>query len=182
MGRTICLLLFTLLFLGGPAAAPPPPRPQYLKLKVGDTVEVKGNWDRKQQIFVASEIEKLPAPRRPKLRGPIGKILLADKSFVLFGKKISTDTRTEFLDSGSQKVHFADLKASQRVEVTCNPDEKGNWTARKIAVEKVKPTDKIKATVTRLAFTGTPPDTFEVSGLKILVGAGTEMFGPWPEK
>ena len=179
MLRNILFPLFVIILFGQTAAAP---KPEYMKLKVGDAVEVKGNWDRTKQIFVAHDIERLPEPRRPKLRGAIVSLNPTEKSFTLYGIKIKVDSHTEFLDDAAKTIRFEELKPKTRLEVTCYVDEKGNWMARKISLDKVKPTDKVKGTVTRLAFDGTPPDTFEISGLKILVTAGTDLFGPWPEK
>lgn len=166
-----------LLFLITPAAASP--KPEYMKLKVGDAVEVGGEWDKKAGVFTADDIEKLPDPRRPKLRGAVVKILAPEKSFVLFGMKIKVDNKTEFMDNDGQAVRFENLKVRMRLEVTSRVDENGNWIARKIEIGKLKASDKVKGTVTRLAFDGTPPDTFEISGLKILVVEGTDLFGPW---
>lgn len=179
MLNIIDFLLLAIMLLG---KAPAASRPEYMKLKVGDAVEVKGNWDRAEQIFVAHDIEKLPEPRRPKLRGAIASINPTEKSFMLYGIKIKVDSQTEFLDDAAKAVRFEELKPKTRLEVTCNVDDKGNWLARKISLGKVKPTDKVKGTVSRLAFDGTPPDTFTISGLKILVTGGTDLFGPWPEK
>ena len=161
------------------APAPASPKPEYMKLKVGDAVEVDGEWDKKSGVFVADDIEKLPEPRRPKLRGAITKISAPEKSFVLFGMKIKADGKTEFMDNGGQAVRFENLKPKMRVEVTLRVDEGGNLIARKIEAGKLKASDKVKGTVTRITFDGTPPDTFEISGLKIQVVEGTDLFGPW---
>ena len=177
MRKMFFAVLSLLLFLIAPAAASP--KPEYMKLKVGDAVEVDGEWDKKAGVFTADDIEKLPDPRRPKLRGAVIKILAPEKSFVLFGMKIKVDDKTEFMDNGGQVVRFENLKVKMRLEVTSRVDENGNWIARKIEMGKLKASDKVKGTVTRLAFDGTPPDTFEISGLKILVVEGTDLFGPW---
>lgn len=162
-------------------AAPgrPQPKPDYMKLKLGDAVEISGRLDKKAGLFVADNIEKLPEPRRPKLRGAVSKVLAAEKSFVLLGMKIKTDNQTEYLDNGGGPLRFESIRVKTRLEVTCRVDERGGWTARKIEAGKLKPSDKIKGTVTRLAFDGTPPDTFEISGMKILVTEGTDLYGPW---
>jgi hypothetical protein len=154
-------------------------KPEYMKLKVGDAVEVEGDWQAKAQIFVADDIEKLPEPRRPKLRGTIAQILVEEKSFVLFGMKIKVDGKTEFIDNGGQTARFENLKVKTRIEATSRIDENGTWIARKIELGKLKASDKVKGTITRIAFDGTPPDTFEVSGLKILVNEGTDLYGSW---
>ncbi|HLG93207.1 MAG TPA: DUF5666 domain-containing protein [candidate division Zixibacteria bacterium] len=169
----ILMLLATLVWAG--------PRPEYMKLKMGDAVEISGEWDRKGEVFVADDLEKLPEPRRPKLRGAVTKMLQPEKSFVLFGMKIMTDGQTEYLDNGGRLFRFEDIRVRTRLEVTCRVDEKGGWMARKIEMGKIKNSDKVKGTATRLAFDGTPPDTFEISGLKILVLEGTDLFGPWGE-
>ena len=173
---------FLMAVIFSSVAVPAPHKPEYMRLKVGNAVEVKGNWARAKQVFMAHEIEWLPEPRRPKLRGAIAGVNPKEKSFTLYGMKIQVDSHTEFLDDAAKAVRFEGIKPKTRVEVTCNVDEKGNWLARKISFDKVKPTDKVKGTVTRLAFDGVPPDTFEISGLKILALPGTDLIGPWPEK
>ncbi len=178
MLRNVSFLLSATLLFECAAA----PKPEYLKLKVGDAVEVKGSWNNGGRIFMAREIEKLPEPRRPKLRGAIAELNTAEKSFTLYGVKIKVDRHTEFLGEAAKDARFEQLRTKIRLEVTCNVDEKGGWLARKISLDQIKPTDKVKGTITRLAFDGTPPDTFEISGLKILVTTGTDLFGPWPEK
>ncbi len=177
MRKTFFGTLPLCLFLIVPASASP--KPEYMKLKVGDAVEVEGDWEAKAGIFAADNIEKLPEPRRPKLRGAITKISQQEKSFVVFGMGIRVDDKTEFMDNGGQAARFENLKVKMRLEVTSRVDENGNWIARKIEIGKLKESDKIKGTVTRLAFDGAPPDTFEISGLKILVNEGTDLFGPW---
>ena len=179
MFRKRVILQVTLMLLAALVWAAP--KPEYMKLKVGDAVEVSGEWDRKGEVFVADDIEKLPEPRRPKLRGAVAKVLQSEKSFVLFGMKIKTDGQTEYLDNGGRPFRFEDIRVRIRLEVTCRVDEKGAWVARKIEWGKIKSSDKVKGTATRMAFDGTPPDTFEISGLKILVLEGTDLFGPWGE-
>lgn len=173
------VLLFLLL---ATALAPASPKPDYMKLKVGDAVEVDGEWDKKGGVFIADDIEKLPEPRRPKLRGAISKVFPLEKCFVLFGMTIKVDDKTEFMDNGGQVVRFENLKAKTRIEVTSRVDEGGNWIARKVEIGKLKTSDKIKGTVTRILFDGTPPDLFEISGLKIQAVEGTDLFGPWGTK
>jgi len=177
MRKILPFPLFAFLALAVPIQSSP--KPEYMKLKVGDAVEVDGEWDKKAGNFVADDIEKLPEPRRPKLRGAIAKILAAEKCFVLFGIKIKVDDKTEFMDNGGRTTRFENLKVKTRIEVTSRVDKDGNWIARKIEVGKLKASDKAKGTVTRIAFDGTPPDTFEISGLKILVVEGTDLYGPW---
>ncbi len=176
--RKMLLPAVTILLFSS-ALVPASPKPEYMKLKVGDAVEVDGEWDKKAGIFIADDIEKLPDPRRPKLRGAIAKVSSTEKSFVLFGMKIKVDNKTEFMDNGGQAVRFENLKVKMRLEVTSRVDENGNWIARKIEIGRLKASDKIKGTVTRLAFDSAPPDTFEISGLKILVVEDTDLFGPW---
>lgn len=146
------------------------------KLKEGDGVEISGNWDQKG-IFVAKSVEKLPEARRPKLRGTITKLSSRDSSVFLFGTKIYVDVKTLFSARGTATGGFQELKVGMRIEVTCQFTEKGLWWARKIDWGPVKASDKIKGTITRLAFDNQPPDTIEISGLKILVTENTDLYG-----
>lgn len=146
------------------------------KLKVGDGVEVSGHWDTKG-IFFAKSVKKLGEARRPTLRGVIEKISQNDSSFVLYGKTIQADAKTVYLAKGKPGGEFAKLKAGLRAEVTCYVTDEGTWKARKVEWDGVKPTDKIKGTVTHLFFHNQPPDTIEISGLKILVTDQTKLSG-----
>lgn len=148
----------------------------FTKLKAGDGVEVSGTWDPKG-FFAAKSVEKLKEPRRPTLRGAIEKVGKSDSSFVLFGRKIHVNGKSAFWAKGKPVGDFGRLKAGLRVEVTCNATEAGVWEGRKIEWDGVKPSDKIKGTLTRVAFHNQPPDTLEIYGLKILVNNNTKLSG-----
>ncbi|MCI0330422.1 MAG: alginate export family protein [candidate division Zixibacteria bacterium] len=148
----------------------------YTKLKEGDGVEVSGSWSG-EGIFIARSVEKLAKARRPKLRGTIDKLDRKDSSFVLFGLKIKVEARTLFPARGEGTVGIQALKDGMRLEITCNVSEQGTWTADKIDWNEIKASDKIKGTITRLIFDSKPPDTIEISGLKILVTEETDLYG-----
>ncbi len=148
----------------------------YTKLKEGDGVEVSGSWTSKG-IFAATSVEKLAEARRPKLRGAIEKLDKKDSSFVIFGLKIKVEAKTLFPARGESAGGLEALKDGMRLEVTCNVSKTGGWTADKIEWNEIKASDKIKGTITRLVFDSKPPDTIEISGLKILVTEETDLYG-----
>ncbi len=171
--RTVFWLFTFALTLGlgnSPEAGP------YTKLKAGDGVEVSGSWSSKG-VFAAKSVEKLAEARRPKLRGAIEKLDKTDSSFVLFGVKIKVEAKTLFPARGEGAGGLEALKDGMRLEVTCNVGKAGDWTADKIEWNGIKPSDKIKGTITRLAFDSKPPDTIEISGLKIMITEETELYG-----
>ncbi|MGH8004617.1 MAG: alginate export family protein [Limisphaerales bacterium] len=148
----------------------------YTKLKEEDGVEVSGKWESKG-IFVARSVEKLAEARRPKLRGAIEQLNAADSTIVMFGMKIRVSAKTLFPARGTGSGGFGTLKPGMRVEVTCNVSASGFWEADKLDLNEIKPSDKIKGAITRLAFDNNPPDTIEISGLKILVTEETDLYG-----
>ncbi|HEU4437181.1 MAG TPA: DUF5666 domain-containing protein, partial [candidate division Zixibacteria bacterium] len=147
----------------------------YTKLKEGDGVEISGSWNK--GIFAAKSVEKLTEARRPKLRGTIEKLDKADSSFILFGLKIKVEAKTLFPAREESAGGLENLKEGMRLEVTCNVSKANRWTADKIDWNEIKTSDKIKGTITRLAFDSKPPDTIEISGLKILVTEETDLYG-----
>jgi len=148
----------------------------YTKLKEGDGVEVSGSWSAKG-IFVAKSVEKLKEARRPKLRGAIERLDSKDSSIVMFGMKMAVSSKTLFPARGTGAGGFGTLKPGMRVEATCNVSAAGVWEADKLDLNEIKPSDKIKGAITRLSFDNRPPDTLEISGLKILVTEETDLYG-----
>lgn len=150
--------------------------PEYLKLdlKVGQAVEIKGYYG-DENIFVATDIELLPKPRRPKVRGEIQDIDYRHNSITLYGVPIRITEDTEFLDKGDSRTTFDDLKIGQRVYVACKFDKEGNWIARKVTSQGVKKSNKIKGTLTDVSIDGDPPDTLDLSGLLILLNKKTDV-------
>lgn len=165
------LLAYALIFAGIRIAEAGP----FTKLKEGDGVEVSGSWNK--GIFAAKSVEKLAEARRPKLRGAIEKLDKKDSTFVLFDLKIKVEAKTLFPARGESVGGLETLKDGMRLEVTCNVSKSGGWTADKIDWNEIKATDKIKGTITRLAFDQKPPDTIEISGLKILITEETDLYG-----
>ena len=177
---TIVLLGITCLF---PAALALADDPAYMNLEVGTAIEVSGQWAEDDHAFVAQEIELLPAPRRPKLRGEIQATDSLSQRIQVFGQWITVTEKTEFLNVEDIQLDFSVLKRGGRVETSCKVDSAGHWVARHIRVRGVKKSDKIKGTITSTDFDGTPPDILEIEGLRILVDEKTVLFktlGPGP--
>jgi hypothetical protein len=153
--------------------------PEYMKLdkKPGQALEIEGSWD-SSGVFVATNIEKLPKERLPKLRGTIQHIDRKDSTILMHGRSIKFYNHTEFVEDGGEQVTFNSLKSGQRIEVSCRIDENGQWKARKIKTKDVKQNDKIKGTVTQISMDGNPPDTIEIDGLRILLTRDTDINDP----
>lgn len=149
--------------------------PAYFQVKAGQTAEIKGEWD-KDGVFVAEEIELLPDSRRPKLRGAIEAVDSSKHSIQLFGQWVVIAPSTQFLDATDAVVAFSMFKPKARVEVSCKVDSTGVWTARHLRIHSVKASDKIKGTITRVAYDGKSPDTLTIESLKVLVTDKTEVF------
>ncbi len=150
--------------------------PEYISLniEVGKAYEVEGYF-KESLSFIALEIEALPKPRKPKLRGQIESIDLEEETITLFGKKIDITSKTKFISDGTSKNTIANLKKKQLVQVTCRIRKDGSWKATKIKIRDVKKNHKVKGTVTRVAIDGNAPDTIEVSGLIIILNNKTDV-------
>jgi hypothetical protein len=173
MRNTLAASLLAVITLSGSVALPGELR--YMQLTVGQSVEIAGQWQ-KDRHFKADDVEVLPGQRRPKLRGAIIDLDSATTSIKLFDRWIRITDETQFVDAGGAQVEFKMLRAKERVEVSCKVDSTGNWIARHIRTKKVKESDKIKGTISRLAFDGHTPDTLSISGLLILVTDATDVF------
>ena len=154
--------------------------PEYMKMdfKVIKAVEVEGYWD-SSGFFIATDIEELPNPRRPKLRGEITEIDLEKSEITMYGMDIEIDEQTQFIESGDGDMSIESLKVGQRVEISCNiDDDDGEWEARKIKTRGIKDSDKIKFAIAKFHIDGIPPDTLEVDGLKIILDEKTDVNEP----
>ncbi|MDH4037873.1 MAG: HAMP domain-containing protein [Candidatus Krumholzibacteria bacterium] len=138
---------------------------------LGLVLEVEGEWE--DGAFVAEELEELPGPRRPKLRGPVGEVDVATGVVRMYGIAMMTDSTTEFEHIGS----LADLRAGERAEISARVDEGGTWYARKIRVGDIKDSNKIKGVVNSYQADGVWPDTLEVTGIPVLVGRENQWRG-----
>ncbi len=169
-------VMFTIavtILCGGVVTQAKEPEYMLLKIEAGKAYEIEG-YHKKSENFIATDIEPLPRPRKPKLRGLIEEIDLKEKTITLFGKVIDITSKTEFIDDGTTKSTISDLKEKQLVQVTCRVRKDGSWKATKIKVRDVKKNHKIKGTVTRVAIDGNAPDTIEVSGLIIILNNKTD--------
>lgn len=152
---------------------------EYMKLDYQEVpaVEIKGYWDT-TGVFVATDIEELPRPRRPKLRGEIQAVDMRNREIMMYGIPISVDDETQFMDAEKGISELRDLKAGQRAEVSCKVNSENQWEARKIKASDIKENDKIKGSITRVSVDGNPPDTLEINGLLILLIKGTDVNEP----
>jgi len=133
---------------------------------VGVGIEVLGVWDDGPGAFVATGIERLPVPRRPKVRGAIRAMDRAARTITLYNLTIHVRDNTEF-DAGPLATIWELLELGQRIEVSCRVVGDGKWVARKVHTLNVKPTDKIKGTVTQMSIDGIAPDTLEIDGFQV---------------
>ncbi|MCH9031291.1 MAG: alginate export family protein [candidate division Zixibacteria bacterium] len=150
--------------------------PEYMELKyeLNMAYEIKGKWDT-SGVFVATDIEPLPKPRKPKLRGEIQKIDKKKKTITIFGTTIRIKDDTEFNSGDSATVGFGKLEVGQRVEVSCKVREGNKWKARSIKIKGVKKSNKIKGSITRVSIDGVAPDTIEIHGLLIILNRKTDV-------
>jgi len=180
-GNRIFSSLFGLLLgtlMAGSASAG---QPEYMRLDFEkiQALEIKGEWDEELKMFVAIDIEELPQPRRPKLRGMLQGVDPEHKTIKMYGIVIEIDEQTQFLDEGDGKIGIGDLKKDQWLEMTCNYDEEDHkWEARKISFKNIKESKKIKGTLTAKSIDGEPPDTIEIHGLRILLDRKTDVNYP----
>lgn len=153
--------------------------PEYMKLDYEEVpaVEIKGYWDT-TGVFVATDIEELPEPTRPKVRGEIQAVDVNNLEITMYGMSIKIDDDTQFMDSEKGISEISDLEAGQRAEVSCRINSEKEWEARKVKVIDIKESDKIKGSVTHSAVDGDPPDTLEIHGLPILLIKETDVNEP----
>jgi hypothetical protein len=167
---SLALLLGATLAIAPPASRAAQPEYMQLKLHAGQTVEIKGYFN-KNGTFVASDIEELKEPRKPKLRGAIQEIDQENGTLTVYGMRIEVNEKTEFVDAGTT---FGRLKVGQSIEVSCKVRD-GQWQARKLKTKGIKKSNKIKGTLSDVYLDGTPPDTLDISGLLILLDHQTDV-------
>ncbi len=153
--------------------------PEYLKLNYQEVpaLEIKGYWDT-SGVLVATDIEELPKPRRPKLRGAIQAIDLENMEITMYGIPIEIHDETQFPELEEEASDFDDLQVGQQIEVSCKVGEDNHWKARKIGTSDIKKSNKIKGSITKAAVDGEPPDTLEIHGLIILLTRETDINEP----
>jgi len=153
--------------------------PEYMKIKphVGQALEISGAWS-DAGLFVASDIQVLPEPRSPQLRGALEAVDVEKRTLVVYGVRLQLTDGTKADSTESAGAALAALQPGQRIEVSCAVDERGTWTVRRLNTSTVKASDKIKGTTSRAAVDGAAPDTLEISGLRILLTAKTQVKVP----
>lgn len=171
--RVAGLLATTALLLNAATAA----GSALAKLDKGTPVEVTGQWNPGEQVFVATRIEKRPAGRNPSARGAIEALDRGAARFTLYGREIQVDEATVFAaDSGAKEGRFDDLVPGMRVEVSADPDSAGTWKATKVAWGAgVKASDKVKGTITEVDVAADTVQTIQISGLEIRVSRATGL-------
>ncbi len=144
---------------------------------LGQGLSIEGSWD-ERGFFLATEIERLPRSRRPKLRGTIQAVDRALRSLTIYGRTIRMTGETELASPGEGSDPLDALAAGARAEVSCRIDPDGTWVARKIEARGIKSSDKIKGTVTAIGPpTGAEP-ALSVDGLAVHVPAGVQVTFP----
>lgn len=128
-------------------------------------LELEGTWD-PGGIFIAESVEAFPGRRRPKLRGTLQEFDPEGAWIRLYGRQI-------FLSESLQKEHTDTLESGQRIEVTCDVDG-DRWKARKVNINGVKPSDKIKACPSRWELDGSAPETVEIHGIRVSLVAPSD--------
>lgn len=166
------MVAMVFLLLGGRAQAEDPP---YRSLAGGQAVEIEGVLD-KEGRFTAEEVELLPAPRRPKLRGAILEKDSTQQRIRILGQWVSISPKTQFLDIGDQEPGWGLLVTGARVEVSCKVDSGLTWSARHIRIRNVKDSDKLKGTISSVEFDGEQPESFVIDGFPVYVDKKTSVF------
>jgi two-component sensor histidine kinase/HAMP domain-containing protein len=138
-----------------------------LDAAVGHTLSIEGNWEGGD--FVAKEIEALPWTRRPKLRGSVAEVDRVARTLVLYGQRIEVTDETEIPQQQGGEDPLENLRAGDRVELSCKIDEQGKWIARKLATRSIKRSDKIKGTITAAMRGPGERNTLEIDGIRVLV-------------
>jgi alginate production protein len=145
--------------------------PGYMKLQphVGRGVEIKAKPG-PDGLLVATDIEAMPEPRSPRMRGRLEAVDHEAGTLTMYGRTVAVDERTETVGKS-----FADLRAGDRAYVKARPRDDGTWRAREIETRGIKSSDKIKGTITEMWVDGVAPDTLSISGLLILLVERTDF-------
>lgn len=151
------------------AARTAPPEYHKLGLRTGQAIEVSGRLDARG-FFVASDLQRLPDPRRPKLRAEIAAVDAGAGVMTVLGRRIALEDDTEY-----EGCTRASLRSGLRLEVSCKVEDDGRWVARSIACGQVKASDKVKGTITSMQYDGQAPDTLSISGLLVLLDGRTDL-------
>ena len=135
-------------------------------------LEFEGYWN-SAGAFIATQVSEMPETLRPKLRGRIQAIDPAARTMTMYGVRLLVTARTEGDPdrSGAETpFDFNRLATGHRAEVSCKIDEATHqWTATKIELRDVKPSDKVKGMVVPGDLDGTPPETVFLDTLQIVL-------------
>ncbi len=179
IGWIIIAIALVCVLLVNPERALARGGPEYMRLNyvAGIALEVKGHWDT-SGAFIAEDIEQLPNPRSPKLRGQIQSINKSKNTLTILGRTIHLTKSTRFVEPEPTQTTLASLKVGQHIEVSCTIRDDGSWKARKIKSKNVKTSSKIKGSITQVSVDGTAPDTLIIHGLIIILNEKTDI--NWP--
>ncbi len=142
-------------------------------LRVGQAVSIATFADSAGEL-IAQGVELLPEPRRPVLRAPVEAVDPDSGAIRVLGQWILVDHDTEFESAGAATA-LSDLRVGEQIEVRCRVEKTGRWYARRITVADVKPSVKVKGTITALRYEGVLPYLVEISGLPILIVQSTDF-------
>ncbi|MCK6448260.1 MAG: HAMP domain-containing protein [Planctomycetes bacterium] len=142
---------------------------------VGLALEIEGALAQNGR-FVAEKLERLPATRRPKLRGALAALDHDGRTLHVLGQRVAVDSTTEFDFAGGDDP-LAALQTGSRVEVSCRVEADGTWTARKVETRSIKRDDKVKGTVTAVREAASGWE-LEISGLVIAADRDTGIETP----
>lgn len=187
MRRPTCVVLAGLLAAIAFFSRPPTAAASALrKLREGDTVEAKGNWDENKGVFVAYEIEKLPKPRRPSVRGVIEAVDPGAAKLMILGRQVRVSRQTAFLStSGQSGGGLSDLQPGKRAEVTAKvDDETGAWTATKVVWRgiRIPIQDRVRGTITAVYRVDKSVESIEISGLPLRATPKTQFKSDYLEE
>ncbi len=155
------------------------------KLRKGDTVEAKGNWDPNKGVFLAIEIEKLPNPSRPRVRGVVEAVDRGAGKLMILGRQVQVSGETAFLSASGKSVGgLSNLEPGRRAEVTAKVDETGAWTATKVVWRgiKIPILDRVRGTITAVHRLDKSVETVEISGLLLGATPKTEFKSDYLEE
>ncbi|MEQ1634256.1 MAG: DUF5666 domain-containing protein, partial [Planctomycetota bacterium] len=135
-------------------------------------LEFEGYWN-PAGAFIATQVSEEPETLRPKLRGTIMAVDPVQRTFTMYGiaVKVTPGTDGDLDRNGAETLlDFAQLAVGKRAEVSCKIDETTHeWTASKVELRDVKPSNKVKGMVKPGDLDGIPPETVFLDKLQIVL-------------
>jgi PAS domain S-box-containing protein len=134
-------------------------------------LEFEGYWN-PAGSFVATDVEVLPSPARPRFRGDVQAVDPRAGTLTLYGQVLHLTEKSESGDQDDEPVPLPSILPGQRAEVTC-AFANGRWEVNKVYLERVKPSNKVKGTVTASELDGVAPDWVAIDALRVIVEPAT---------